>query len=216
MSNRPLNFQQLPTSFAELVDAKRTALVMWDMQKGLAGNAPNLATLKPAAALLLAAAEEAGVLVAWSQHSFPAMENMPGPWLARMMRKQGVARPEDLTPMFQAGTEATAFLDGFAPLPHHLVLPKQQPSLFLDTPFDSHLKARGIRTIVVAGFATDIGVELTVRHGNALGYHAVVAEDACGAYAQASHDRSIAFLRDWANVASSAEVAAVWQGEPQA
>lgn len=210
MSSRPRNFQQLPTSFAELVDPQRTALVMWDMQKGLAGKAPNIATLKPAAASLLSAAEEAGVLVAWSQHSFPAMENMPGPWLAWMMRKQGVIRPEDLTPMFQPGGEATEFLDGFAPLQHHLVLPKQQPSLFLDTPFDSHLKARGIRTIVVAGFATDIGVELTVRHGNALGYHAVVAEDACAAYSQASHDRSIAFLRDWANVATTAEVIAQW------
>ncbi|MES2415728.1 MAG: cysteine hydrolase [Pseudomonadota bacterium] len=211
MNTRPLNFQQLPASFAELVNPQRTALVMWDMQKGLAGNAPNLATLKPAAALLLAAAGEAGVLVAWSQHSFPAMENMPGPWLAWMMRKQGVSRPEDLRPMFQAGTPETEFLDGFAPLPHHLVLPKQQPSLFLDTPFDSHLKSRGIRTIVVAGFATDIGVELTVRHGNALGYHAVVAEDACGAYAPASHDRSIAFLRDWSNVSTAAAVAAEWR-----
>ena len=61
----------------------------------------------------------------------------------------------------------------------------------------------------------DIGVEPTVRHGNALGYHAVVAEDACGACAQDSHDRSIAFLRDWANVASSADVASVWQYKPR-
>ena len=210
MSTRPLNFQQLPTSFAELIEPSRTALVMWDMQKGLAGKAPNLVTLKAAASRLLDAAEAAGVLVAWSRHGFPAMENMTGPWLAWMMRKQGVSQPEDLKPMFQAGTEEVEFLDGFKPLPHHLVIPKQQPSLFLDSPFDHYLKVRGIRTIVVAGFATDIGVELTVRHGNALGYHAVVAEDACGAYAQAGHDRSIAFLRNWANVATTAEVVAQW------
>ena len=211
MPTTPFNFQQLPRSFADLVAPSRTVLVMWDMQKGLAGKAPNLAALQTAASKLLDAADKAGVLVAWSRHTFPAMEHMTGPWLAWMMRKQGVSRPEDLRPMFQAGSDEVAFLDGLAPQSHHLVIPKQQPSIFLDTPFDHYLKVRAIRTIVVAGFATDIGVELTVRHGNALGYHAVVAADACGAYAQASHDRSIAFLRDWANVATTDEVMAQWQ-----
>ena len=212
----PLNFQQLPRSFAELVEPSRTALVMWDMQKGLAGKAPNLAALQTAAAKLLDAADKAGVLVAWSRHTFPAMENMTGPWLTWMMRKQAVSRPEDLRPMFQAGSDEVEFLDGIAPRTQHLVFPKQQPSLFVDTPFDHYLKVRGIRTIVLAGFATDIGIELTARHGMALGYHAVIAEDACGAYAQASHDRSIAFLRDWANVAKAAEVVAEWQVKPSA
>lgn len=209
----PLNFQQLPRSFGELVEPSRTALVMWDMQKGLAGKASNLAALQSAASRLLDAADQAGVLVAWSRHTFPAMEHMTGPWLAWMMRKQGVGRPEDLQPMFQAGSGDVEFLDGMLPKSHHLVFTKQQPSLFIDTAFDHYLKTRGIRTLVLAGFATDIGVELTARHGMALGYHAVVAEDACGAYAPASHDRSIAFLREWANVTSTEEVVSQWQAK---
>lgn len=211
MSTMPFNFQQLPRSFAELVEPSRTALVMWDMQKGLAGKAPNLTTLQTAALKLLDAAEKAGVLVAWSRHTFPAMEHMTGPWLAWMIRKQGVSRPEDLRPMFQVDSDDVEFLDGMVPKSHHLVIPKQQPSLFIDTPFDHYLKTRGIRTVVLAGFATDIGVELTARHGMALGYHAVIAEDACGAYAQASHDRSIAFLRDWAHVTTTDQVVSQWQ-----
>jgi nicotinamidase-related amidase len=208
----PLNFQDLPKSFAELVAAARTALVLWDLQKGLAGKAPNLASLKQNAATLIAAAEKAGVMVAWSEHSFPPLEQMSGPWLRWMMRRQGVARPEDLKPMFQAGSEEVEWLEGFKPLPHHLVLKKQQPSLFLNTPFDHHLRIKGIRTIVLAGFATDIGIDFTARHATALGYHAVSVEDATGAYAQANHERSIAFLRDWAEVASTARVAAEWGG----
>ena len=86
----PVNFLDLPRSFSELIDPARTALVMWDMQKGLAGNAPNLPALKIAAASLLNAAEEANVLVVWSQHIFPRMDRMTGPWLTWMMKLLGL------------------------------------------------------------------------------------------------------------------------------
>ena len=187
----PHNFQDLPYSFAELVAPDRTALVLWDLQKGLAGKASNLATLKANATALINAAEKAGVLVAWSEHTFPPLDQLSGQWLRWMMKRQGVTRPEDLKPMFQAGSEEIEWLEGFKPLPHHLVI-------------------KGIRAIVLAGFATDIGIDFTARHANALGYHAVIAEDACGAYAQVNHQRSIAFLRDWAEVASTAQVVAEW------
>ena len=208
----PQNFQDLPHSFAELVAPDRSALVLWDLQKGLAGKASNLEALTSNAAALIAAAEKAGVMVAWSEHSFPPLDQLSGPWLRWMMKRQGVTRPEDLKPMFQAGSEEIEWLEGFKPLPHHLVLAKQQPSLFFNTPFDHHLRIKGIRSIVLAGFATDIGIDFTARHGNALGYHAVIVEDATGAYAQANHERSIAFLRDWAEVASTAQVVAQWSG----
>jgi nicotinamidase-related amidase len=211
-SATPLNFQDLPHSFAELVAPARTALVLWDLQKGLAGKAPNLAALKTNAAALIAAADAAGVLVVWSEHTFPPLDQLSGHWLRWMMKRQNVTRPEDLKPMFQAGSEEVQWLEGFKPQPHHLVLKKQQPSLFFNTPFDHHLSIKGIRTIVLAGFATDIGIDFTARHGNALGYHAVIAEDACGAYVQANHERSIAFLRDWAEVASTAQVVSEWCG----
>ena len=208
----PQNFQDLPHSFAELVTPARTALVLWDLQKGLAGKASNLSALKANAAALITAAEQAGVMVAWSEHTFPPLDQLSGPWLRWMMKRQNVTRPEGLKPMFQAGSEEIEWLDGFKPLPHHLVLKKQQPSLFFNTPFDHHLRIKGIRTIVLAGFATDIGIDFTARHANALGYHAVIIEDATGAYAQANHERSIAFLRDWAEVASTAQVVAQWSG----
>ena len=211
-TSTPQNFQDLPHSFAELVAPARTALVLWDLQKGLAGKASNLKTLTINAAALIAAAEQAGVMVAWSEHTFPPLDQLSGHWLRWMMKRQGVTRPEDLKPMFQAGSEEVEWLEGFKPLPHHLVLTKQQPSLFFNTPFDHHLRIKGIRTIVLAGFATDIGIDFTARHGNALGYHAVVVEDATGAYAQVNHERSIAFLRDWAEVASTAHVVAQWSG----
>ncbi len=93
------------------------------------------------------------------------------------------------------------------------MLEKSQPSLFVDTPLALRLKAMRVETIVVAGVATDIGIEFTCRHGAALGYHSVVVEDASGAYSQEAHERSIAFLKSWTTlVVKTDEVTAAWAG----
>jgi nicotinamidase-related amidase len=84
------------------------------------------------------------------------------------------------------------------------------PSLFVDTPLDLRLKARGIKTIVLAGVATDIGLEFTARHAMASGYYSVIAEDAAGAYTEEAHARSIAFLRSWTPVVSTDDICTVW------
>jgi nicotinamidase-related amidase len=86
------------------------------------------------------------------------------------------------------------------------------PSLFVDRPLDLRLKARGITSLVLAGVATEIGIEFTARHAQAIGYFAVVAEDATGSYAQEPHARSMAFMRSAFTVATSAEIAEIWNG----
>jgi nicotinamidase-related amidase len=200
----------IPASLKGFVAPSQTALIMWDFQKGLAGRASNAGPMLDAAQKLLAAADRAGVMVIWSRHVLPPFDILPGPWMLLMMKRQGVSRPEDVKPMFQAGSEEGEFMPGFQPAPHHLVLEKSQPSLFVDTPLDNRLKARGIRTLVLAGFATDIGIDFNARHASAEGYFAIVAEDACGAHTPEGHERSLAFLRNWVQVANSGEIISAW------
>src|ERR1035441_2899740 len=135
----------VPKTLEEFVDPATTALVMWDMQKGLAGKASNLLSLKANALALLAAAERAGMLVIWSRHILPPLDLTVGPFLLFLMRKQGVDCPSKLKPFMQRGTEETEFLPDFEALPPHIVLEKSMPSLFVDTPLDLRLKARGIK-----------------------------------------------------------------------
>jgi nicotinamidase-related amidase len=180
------------------------------MQKGLAGKASNVESVSRKAAALLEAADRAGVLVVWSRHILPPLDLTVGPFLMFLMRKQNVDHPSKLRPFMQRGSEETEFLPGFEPAEHHVVLEKSMPSLFVDTPLDLRLKARGVKSIVLAGVATDIGIEFTARHAVATGYYPVIAEDATGAYAPESHERSIAFLRTWTPVVSAAEICAVW------
>ncbi len=55
---------------------------------------------------------------------------------------------------------------------------KRQWGAFHGTELDLQLRRRGIRTIVLAGIATSIGVESTARNAWELGYDIVFAEDA--------------------------------------
>ena len=62
--------------------------------------------------------------------------------------------------------------------PSDLVITKRQWGAFYGTELDLQLRRRGIRTIVLAGIATSIGVESTARFAWELGYDIVFAEDA--------------------------------------
>ncbi len=187
----------LPLQTKDFLDPRRAALVMWDMQNGLAGRAPRVESIRDNALKLLDAAERQKMPVIWSRHILPPLHLTTGPFLLFLMKKQKVDRPDKLVPTMQAGMEDTNFIDGLKPLPHHIVLEKSQPSLFVDTPLDLRLKTLGVDTLVIGGVATDIGIEFTCRHAAALGYFTVVVEDASGAYSDAAHERSLAFLRGW-------------------
>jgi nicotinamidase-related amidase len=187
----------LPLQTKDFLDPRRAALVMWDMQNGLAGRAPRVATIRDNAVRLLDAAERQKMPVIWSRHILPPLHLTTGPFLLFLMKKQKVASPDKLVPTMQAGMDDTAFIDGLVPQPHHIVLEKSQPSLFIDTPLDLRLKTLGVDTLIIGGVATDIGIEFTCRHAAALGYFTVVVEDASGAYSDAAHERSLTFLRGW-------------------
>ena len=67
------------------------------------------------------------------------------------------------------------------------------------------------KTLVLAGVATDIGIEFTARHAAALGYYCVIAEDATGSYQPQPHARSIEFLRSSTMpVITAADICAHW------
>ena len=83
-------------------------------------------------------------------------------------------------------------------------------SAFEGTPLDIVLRDCGVRAFLIAGVATEVGIEPTVRHSTDLGYIPIVVQDACGA-GDANADRAmanIAFTGD-ALLATTDEVCAI-------
>ncbi len=62
---------------------------------------------------------------------------------------------------------------------------------FAGTDLADLLRERGVTTIVVAGVATNFGVEQTVREAVAQGFAVVVAEDACASVSPQHHTFAI-------------------------
>ena len=72
---------------------------------------------------------------------------------------------------------------GFADLapglaePGDILITKSTWGAFFGTDLDAELKRRGVRSIVLGGVATHIGVEATARQAWELGYELVIARD---------------------------------------
>jgi nicotinamidase-related amidase len=198
----------VPARAADVLDARSCALVLWDLQNGLGGHAPRLPELSPVWQRLREAARASGVLIMRSRHVPPRHDVMDPVERWRISRrKHGENRPEHyLLP----GSHDAAFIPGLEPWPEELVIDKAAPSLFHGTPADARLRGRGIRTVVLAGVATDIGIDFTVRHAMALGYFPVIAEDAVAGFTDTAHEHAMAVLRSIAFAEPSDKIIALW------
>lgn len=82
------------------------------------------------------------------------------------------------------------------PAPDELVVTKHHYSAFRETPLDSLLRSRGVRTLALTGVATNVCVDSTLREGFFLGYHIVLLEDCVGSNSKAGHDGTLATVRN--------------------
>jgi nicotinamidase-related amidase len=175
---------------------------------GLAGQSPQLPELTPVWRALYEAAVDAGVLVVRSRHLAPRPELMDDVTRWRITRRtHGENRPEHY---LQPGGPDTAWIPGWEPAAHELVIEKSAPSLFHLTQADARLRAAGIRSIVLAGVATEQGIDFTSRHALAHGYFTVIAEDGVASYSPEAHEHGLALLRRATFVSGSAEITARW------
>jgi nicotinamidase-related amidase len=73
------------------------------------------------------------------------------------------------------------------PQPSDLVITKRQWGAFYGTELDLQLRRRGVRCIVLGGIATNIGVESTARSAAEHGYELVIPEDLCSGASAEMH-----------------------------
>lgn len=200
----------VPASGVDVLGHYRSALLLWDLQAGLGGRAEHLDQLTERWHFLRDRARAFRALVMWSRHVAPPLELMDDAEVWRVCRKQGVASVADLTPYMQPGTPDVEYIPGFTPEPDELVIEKATPSIFVNTPADARLRTAAVGALVLAGVATDVGIEFSARHALALGYFPVVATDAVGAYSEKAQERGLACLESFAFLASSEDIVASW------
>src|SRR5688572_18219845 len=171
----------IPETVREALAPDSTALIVYDMQVGIMRQLNDGPAIVTQVAAVLAVARAAGIRTYFLRHtSLP--RNLMGVFqLRQALAWQRKTSVDEIQPWFLPGTEAHAIVPELAPRDTEAVFDKIGMSAFEGTPLDTALRDCGIRTFLIAGVATEIGIEPTVRQGADLGYIPVVVEDACGA-----------------------------------
>jgi len=118
-------------------------------------------------------------------------------------------------PLIESIQERNAFLRGswdagvpeeLAPGPDDIVVINFDSSAFSHTDLDRILRAKGVKSLYLAGIATNWVVESTTRYGAELGYDVTVLEDCCQGFSDELHDFAITkTLPFYATIAKSTD-----------
>jgi nicotinamidase-related amidase len=165
------------------IDPATTALVLIDLQRGIAAGhtTPNAAPdVIARAARLAAACRKRGLLVVLVRVD-------PGPGGSLVPRPQAdqPRQPMTITPEWselvpELGREAS-----------DVVVTKHQPNAFYGTDLEIHLARRGVRTILLGGISTNVGVEATARAAHERGFEQIFIPDVMAARETDLHEHSV-------------------------
>jgi ureidoacrylate peracid hydrolase len=206
---------------AERIAPAHTALLIVDMQKDFcietmatAGTGRDLSRTKaiiPSLARLRRGARDAGALVVHIGFlTLPHHLSDGGPWLAQRRRS-----PYANEAIAMEGSEGAEFVDELAPEDGEVTVRKHRYSGFAGTSLDLILRARGVRTCIVAGVSTNVCVESTFRVAFDLGYYVVVPRDATASWSLELGEAALANVTHrFGLVTTVDEIIALWRGVP--
>ena len=116
---------------------------------------------------------------------------------------------DDPTPAAPPAPDAAQFVPGAGAAPGDAVITKRQWGAFYGTDLDQQLRRRRIEILLIAGVATELGVESTARAAYDEGYGLVFVEDAISGATAKSHGFFISGLFPrMGHVRSSSQVVA--------
>ena len=212
------------TTLDERVAPQHTALLVVDMQNDYCsvGGASDrngrdlsmIAAILPTTRRLIEAARAAGIPVVWAKYTLgPGSTGLSGP---EMLRRGHNFAGADATIKGTWGHEVTADLP-YQP-DEDIVIEKRRVSCFVGTDMDMLLRARGIKTLVVAGVVTQTCVETTVRDALCYDYYVAVAGDCTASTSAAAHETSIknmaTFMRYDDAITTADRLCAIWAASP--
>ncbi|MGO4448930.1 cysteine hydrolase family protein [Phyllobacterium sp. TAF24] len=182
----------IPETLAETVSPETTALVVYDMQVGILHQMKDGAAILDKVLQTLEIARSAGIRIFFMRHmSLP--KKMAGVFqYKQMMAWQRKVSAEEVEPWFLRDSPGFALAPELAVREDEAILDKITFSAFEGTPLAIALRDCGLKSFIICGIATEIGIDPTVRHGADLGFIPVILTDACGGGHADAADRSMA------------------------
>lgn len=202
-------------TLADKIDPRTTALLVIDVQNdyihpegyiaSIGGDISSCVAMVPRLLRFVDAARAAGVTIIHTRNWHRPETDSPA-WLDRLAR--GGRTQEERA--CRAGTWGAQFYE-IEPLPGEEIVSKFRYDAFLGTNLEFLLRARGIRTVICIGTATNICVESTARAALMRDFHLVMVEDCAASPDMDAHRATMKTLaHSFGEVTTADKVEAIW------
>ncbi|ATU93774.1 isochorismatase [Phyllobacterium zundukense] len=202
----------IPETLAEATRPETTALVVYDMQIGILRQLEEGPAILERVLQTVQIARSAGIRIFFMRHmSLPT--RMAGVFQFRqMMAWQRKSAAEDVHPWFLRDSPGFALAPELEVRDDEAIFDKITFSAFEGTPLAIAMRDCGLKSFLICGIATEIGIEPTVRHGADLGLIPIVVTDACGGGDAEAADRAMASMKYMgdAMLCTVEDLSAVW------
>jgi nicotinamidase-related amidase len=167
------------------IDKTKTALVVIDLQKGIASqpSKPYSAPEVIAKAAELVNTFRKNEMLVFLVHVITTKETM-----------LNVISDESFSHPSAPSSDWAEFVPEIAPTSNDIVITKKQWGAFYGTELELQLRRRGMDTLVLCGISTDFGVESTARFAYEYGFQQIFAEDALTSRSDEQHNAAINFI----------------------
>jgi len=202
-------------SLAEVVDPRRTALLVVDVQNDYCapggaleregGNIAMTQAVVPNVIGMVDAARRHGVQVIWIQQTWLPGGASDSPAWIYMKRRNGLYEDRCVE-----GSWGQRFVDGLRPDGDEPVVKKHRSSGFVGTNLDFLLRASHIETTVVIGVMTEGCVESTARDAAFYDYYVVLTSDCMASDVLAWHEASLTTMGGRHDIVPGHEIRELW------
>jgi biuret amidohydrolase len=175
------NGVEIFSTLQELVHPHRTALLVYDMQVAIVPQIKDGRDILAKVQSLLEAARRADIRTIFTRHMSLPLELMGAFQYRTAMSWQHKQSPAEVSSPFLRDSPGFQIVPELHPLPSEAIFDKLAMSAFEGTPLQFTLRDCGIRSILLAGIALEVGIEPTCRHAADLGIIPILVRDACGA-----------------------------------
>jgi ureidoacrylate peracid hydrolase len=207
--------EKLLRSLQEVADPTHSALIIIDpqhdfcsergaMAKRFGFDMKEIKEAVPRLNALIQKCRERGVFVVWIREVFSDNK-------MRNNQKALWGAGKDIWLIPEGGKGADWYEGVVSPVAGEPVITKWQYDGFEDTELHLLLQSRGIQTLLMTGFTTNVCVETTARHGYIKGYYIVLVSDCAGAPTPAEHASGVFNIKTYfGQVATSNQLYANW------
>jgi nicotinamidase-related amidase len=210
--------KEIPTSLEDLVDPRKSALIIIDVQNDYAREDGKLLFPEMVNNLkkVIDEARHVGVLVIYIQDTLLSGRFSDSPaWVRHYMLGEKKNGPESISADAIEGSMGHQIIDEIKPLPTELVIKKYRSSAFVGTSLDLLLRSNGIRNFIATGLVTYGCVESTCRDASNE-YFVVVLRDCVEAKMKDLHEANLKIMEHRYDLVSSRQVMDIWKKCSQA